>query len=293
MTPTELHELLSSHDARPIKARGQHFLLDESVVQKMTDAAEVQVGDVVLEIGPGPGILTAELLKWGAEVTAVELDLKMGEILKTRFGEQKNFHLLSGDVLKKSNLSLRDAGSLSLRAVPGARRGNPAAVEPYKVVANLPYNITSKILQKFLLEDPKPQSLTIMIQKEVADRILAEPGDMSSLAVMVQTYGEPSRVVEVPPGAFYPPPQVKSTVIKIKVKSQKELETFFGQVRPERFFGLVQQAFAAPRKQLKTSLKSFSPEKALDQAKISPMARPEELSVIDWLSLTKNVSDQT
>lgn len=269
MTPTELHELLSSHDARPIKARGQHFLLDESVVQKMADAAEVRAGDNVLEIGPGPGILTAELLKRGAEVTAVELDLKMGEILKTRFGEQKNFHLVLGDVLSKKNSEI--------------------IFKHAKVVANLPYNITSKILQKFLLEDPKPQALTIMIQKEVADRILAKPGDMSSLAVMVQTYGEPGRVVEVAPGAFYPPPQVKSTVIKINVKSQKELETFFGQVRPERFFGLVQQAFAAPRKQLKTSLKSFRPEKALDQAKISPTARPEELSVKDWLAMSENL----
>ncbi len=272
MTPAELRDLLVPHGIRPVHERGQHFLLDETVVEKMIEAAAIKKGDHVLEIGPGPGILTEKVLAAGALVTAVELDLKLRSLLVERFGQNKDFTLLEGSVLDFTNAALAAHG------------------KSYKLVANLPYGITSDVLKKFLLESPRPETITIMIQREVADRVLAKKGDMSSLAVMVQAYAEVSRVVNVSSKAFLPPPKVDSAVIHMKRKSDAEMTKFFGRLSPQRYFTVVRAGFAERRKQLKNTLRSVENDEnklkqAFLKAGLNSASRPEELSVIDWLAL--------
>ncbi len=275
MDANALRDLLAPYGIRPLRDRGQHFLLDDRVVERMVDAAGVGPGDRVVEIGPGPGILTAALLEKGAEVVAVELDMKLQALLRARFGGNRRFRLLKGDALSYKNADLV---------------ANFPSAPSYKVVANLPYNITTDALRKFLQEAPVPASITVMIQREVADRILAAPGDMSALAVFVRTLGDAARVVNVPAGAFLPPPKVDSAVIHITRKSESALAGFFSAVDEARYFRIVRAAFSGKRKQLKNSLKGFaSSEKALKWAfigtGIAPERRPEELSVGQWRAL--------
>lgn len=274
MTADELRALLAPHGIRPIRERGQHFLLDEGVVRDMATAAEVGPGSLVVEVGPGPGILTAELLRRGATVVAVELDRKFWVLLKERFGASPNFHLFTGDAL----------------GFPNAALVGPFGAPEYKVVANLPYAITSDALRKFLLEDPCPASVTVMIQREVADRILAPAGEMSAIAVMVRTLAAVSRVVNVPASSFLPPPRVDSAVIHISRKDDRTLEEVFAGLEPDRYFAIVRAAFAGKRKQLKNSLRSLVIDenrlsKGFSEAGIAPETRPETLSPEDWRRL--------
>lgn len=278
MTAEELRALLEPHGIRPLRDRGQHFLLDDRVVERMVDAAGVRPGSRVLEIGPGPGILTSRLLDAGADVVAVEIDVKLRALLATRFGTRPGFRLLDGDARAFSNAMLVDAFSTG-------------AIGPYSLVANLPYAITSETLRKFLLEDPAPAAIVVMIQREVADRILAKPGDMSALAVMVQAMGDVTRVANVPAGSFFPPPKVDSAVIHIMRKTDAMLaQTFAGTTR-ERFLAITQAAFAGKRKQLRNTLRPLARDenslnKAFLESKIAPTRRPEELSLEEWTRLT-------
>lgn len=273
MKVSELKALLESYGIRPLRARGQHFLLDGNVVEKMVAAAGVGKGDRVLEVGPGPGILTSALLDAGADIVAVELDMKLQALLVDRYGAALT--LVKGDIMHHENAELVARFSVS---------------GPYKVVANLPYAITSPILGKFLRGDVRPESMTIMIQREVADRILAKPGRMSSIAVLVQALGTVRRVMNVPKGAFFPPPKVDSSVIHIILKTEGERVSLFGSVPQDVFFSVVRTAFAQKRKQLRNSLKGLFQdgthlEKSFNQAKIKASVRPEELSVAQWLEL--------
>ncbi|MDD5251808.1 MAG: 16S rRNA (adenine(1518)-N(6)/adenine(1519)-N(6))-dimethyltransferase RsmA [Patescibacteria group bacterium] len=251
-------------------------MLDEKVTAMMAEAARITADSRVLEIGPGLGILTGELLRRGAEVVAVELDRRFANFVAEKFAGQK-LRVETGDIHEFSNRRIA-----SLFAAPG---------EAYSVVANLPYSVTTAVLEKFMFEEPKPTSVTVMVQREVADRILAKPGDMSSLAVMVQALGEPRRVINVPADSFFPAPKVNSTVIHIRVKNPTELAAFFGGLSSEIFFRVVRAAFAAKRQQLRNSLSSLSRDKklleiSLIEAKINPHARPEELTLGQWVSLT-------
>ncbi|HTK04014.1 MAG TPA: 16S rRNA (adenine(1518)-N(6)/adenine(1519)-N(6))-dimethyltransferase RsmA [Candidatus Eisenbacteria bacterium] len=281
MTADELRGLLEPYGIRPIRDRGQHFLLDERVVGRMAEAAGIGPGSRVVEIGPGPGILTAELLERGADVVAVELDRKLAALLRDRFGANPRFHLLEGDALNYPNTEI-----VAAFGAPSSELRAPS----YKVVANLPYAITSNAIRKFLLEPPYPVSVTVMIQREVADRLLAKTGDMSGMAVLVRSIGEASSVVKVPARSFYPPPRVDSSVIHIARKDPAILEAFFYGFGQDRFFAIVRAAFAGKRKQLKNSLQGIGIEetglfKAFSEAGIRPEARPETLSVEDWRRL--------
>lgn len=281
MTADELRTLLAPYGVRPIRDRGQHFLLDDRVVAAMADAAGVAPGVCVVEVGPGPGILTRELLSRGARVLAVELDLKLAKLLQDRFGGEPRFTLVQGDVL----------------GVPNETLAASCGGGGYRVVANLPYAITSDALRKFLLASPWPDSMTVMIQREVADRILAPAGEMSAIAVLVRTLGDVRRVVNVPAGSFFPPPRVDSTVIHIARKSLAELDRFFGEVSPERHFAIVRAAFAGKRKQLKNSLKGSGIDenrltKAFSRSGVRPDARPETLTVEDWRRLVHELTDE-
>jgi len=277
MNPAELKQLIEPFGIRPIHGRGQNFLLDESVVAAMVQAAGIGPSDAVVEIGPGPGILTAALLNRGAEVVAIEIDRKLCALLRHRFTGPA-FHLLEGDALSFSNAEL-------LRSFAGRDGGGD-----YRVVANLPYAITSPVLEKFLFHEPRPSRLTLMLQREVTDRILAGRGEMSSLAVMVQTLGRPKKVLDISRHVFFPSPKVDSSVIHIDLKSRTELDGFFGALPRERYFTVVRRAFSQKRKQLKNSLMEIAGsrqvlENALIKAKIDPRSRPEDLLPADWAEL--------
>ncbi|MBI4457892.1 ribosomal RNA small subunit methyltransferase A [Candidatus Uhrbacteria bacterium] len=274
MTPSELKKLLYDYGITPVRSRGQHFLLDESVVRAMVAAAGIEKGMHVVEIGPGPGILTAELLQAGADVVGIEIDITLARLLRDRF-RGATFRLLEGDAARFSN----------------ARLSEEFGGAAYRVVANLPYGITSETLIKYLSEKPLPESLTVMIQREVADRIMAEPGEMSALAVFVQTLGEPRRVINVPAAKFFPPPKVSSTVVHIRLKSREERAAFFAGLAPEHFFALVRIGFAGKRKKLKNCLSGPISASKIDAAevfsaaKVSPDLRPEDLAIEDWRRL--------
>jgi 16S rRNA (adenine1518-N6/adenine1519-N6)-dimethyltransferase len=273
MTADALRKLLEPYGIRPLRGRSQHFLLDERVVAEMVAASGVAPGERVLEIGPGPGILTDALLATGADIVAAELDQKLCALLRDRFGTR--LALREGDVLDMTNEKL----ALSF-ATGGA----------YRVVANLPYAITSAVFQKFLLESPAPVTMTVMIQKEVADRVLAKAGEMSSLAVLVQTFVRVRRVRDVHAGAFFPPPKVASSVIHMERKTETELAAFFSGCPQDRYFAIVRRAFAEPRKQLQNTLRGMTPDpvslkKAFIEAKVSPAARPETLGIEQWRTL--------
>ena len=200
-------------------------------------------------------------------------DKKLCQLLALRFpvGRYKNITVKQGDAL--------------LFAPP---------TTPYKVVANIPYTITSAVLQKFLLEEPKPLSLTLMVQREVARRVTAIPGAMSSLAVMAQTYGVTKIVEDVSRTAFFPPPKVDSAVIHIDLFSATHMADFFRDLSPAQFFALVHTGFSTPRRQLHNTIRELfgtaeAAKNALDKAKISPQARPQELSVANWRALARQL----
>lgn len=258
-------------DARPKKGLGQHFLIDERVLDKIVAAVELEPADTVLEIGPGLGVLTQALAERAGRVIAVELDERMISILKDQLGDRENLTIVHGDILETEPGELIDG--------------------PYKVAANLPYYITSAVIRHLLEAQHKPASMVLMMQLEVAHRILAEPGDMSTLAVSVQFYGEPTLVTQVPAGAFWPRPEVDSAALRIDVYD--ELPVVVDDV--DWFFTVVRAGFQQRRKQLKNSLAGgLHPSKeevvaALERTGIDPRRRAQTLSIAEWATLAKEL----
>ena len=266
--------LLGSLDARAKKSLGQNFLVDAGILRKIVEAAELSPRDTVIEVGPGLGVLTGELAKHAGHVIAVELDDNFAEMLKRTLPWASNLTVVHDDILKAAPSTLLAAGGLT-----------PAG--PYKVVANLPYYITSAVLRHFLEGDVRPTMLVVMVQKEVARAITAAPGRMSILSVAVQLYGEPRVAVKVLAQSFYPAPKVDSAVLKILVHKQPLIEP--GET--EGFFRLVRAAFCANRKQLVNSLSQgldLPKEEVrtfLEKAGIEPVRRAETLSIPEWVKL--------
>lgn len=251
-------------DVAPNKLLGQHFLVSQSVLQKIIDAADLQPDDVVIEAGPGQGILTEALARRVKKVIAVEKDRALADALEKKLAEKgiANVEIVRGDILKYA----------------------PPAGKPYKIVANLPYYLTSRFFRIFLEEQKqKPAMLVVMIQKEVAERIVARPPRMNLLALGVQTYGTPRIIAKVPAGAFQPPPKVESAILKITGISDQ----FFKKngVVPDVLFALARKAFGQKRKTLKHTLKIN--DAVFTKTGISPTARPQELSLSDWVGITK------
>jgi len=233
MTILEIKFLCRKFDLVPTKFRGQNFLFDQNIVAKIISAAKLSPADKVLEVGPGLGVLTTELLKYARQVMAVELDKKIVSFLKVKFFKEiasGRLILISGDILKF----------------------NPALYQlnnfQYKIVANLPYNITAIFLRNFLAAAVKPNEMILMVQKEVAQRIVAQPGQMSLLALSAQFYSQPEILFQVRAECFWPKPQVDSAVISLKLNKK------LPEIDAKKFFRLVRLGFSAKRKKLINNL---------------------------------------
>lgn len=252
------------------KFLGQHFIKNKAIIKKLIFAAELSEKDLVLEIGAGTGMLTEEILKNAKKVLAIEKDKILCEFLKKKFENQKNIEIICKDVLKL------DPASYNLR---------PAT---YKIVANIPYYITGRLLRKIFEEWPMPKLIVLTLQKEVAKRICAKPPKMNLIAILVQYHAVPKIVGYVPKAAFRPQPKVDSAIIKIVPKSSFILRVQGKRTRQE-FFKLVKLGFLHPRKFLIRNLSTkFSKEKLsliFSQLNIKPTARAGEISLDTWLKI--------
>jgi len=272
-SPATIKEILSKYSARPSKGLGQNFLIDKNVLAKIIDASDLNKNDVVLEVGPGIGTLTQELAKNVGKIIAVEKDRTMIKILDETLKEYKNIEIINADILKFLNLKFK--------------------ILNYKVVANIPYYLTSPLIRKFLECENPPSEIILMLQKEVAKRICSKPPNMSLLAVSVQFYADAKIISYVSKNCFWPSPNVDSAIIKIIPRVN------LGKIDPNLFFKIVKAGFSHPRKQLVNnlaSLKSLNDVK-LNKEKISewllknninPNQRSETLNVSDWINLIKN-----
>ena len=274
-------QLCQQYNIKPARSRGQNFLIGQDVYEKITAAAELKSDDIVLEVGAGLGFLTEMLARKAEKVIAVEIDSKLAEALQNRLEELtiKNVTVVNENILKYQN---------SNRPLP-----NPPLSKGregwggYKIVANLPYNITSRFLREFLAEaENKPSAMVLMLQREVAERICARPGQMSLLSVSTQFYSEPKIIAYVPADVFWPKPKVASAIVSLKVnKVIKSIKS------EEKFFRLVKIGFSAKRKQLQGNLtkglkiKKEDVNKILADCGLKETARAQELSLADWHNL--------
>ncbi len=267
--------LLRKHGIEPRKRLGQNFLIDPAALGRIVRAAELSPDDAVLEVGAGLGTLTRPLAERAGEVIAVELDDQLVDILHERLDDLPNVRILHGDILRLPDLGLAHLG--------------------YKLVANLPYYITSAVLRRFLEKEPRPRLMVVTVQLEVAKRVVAEPGEMSLLAVSVQLYGRPRIVSRMPPGAFYPPPKVDSAVVRIDVhdKPTVPLAEEYGEAT---FFRVVRAGFAQRRKTLRNSLSgglglpAARVVDALAEAGVDARRRAQTLSLEEWAEVSEALS---
>jgi 16S rRNA (adenine1518-N6/adenine1519-N6)-dimethyltransferase len=273
-----IRRLLAKQGVEPSKGLGQCFLADQSVMDAILSAADLSADDVVLEIGPGLGLLTRRLAEAARMVVAVELDARMVGILEQELAECPNLVLVSGDVLEIDVVGILQEATDQEQA--GLR---------YQVVANLPYYITSQAIRQLLEARVPPERMLLMVQREVAERIVAEPGDMSLLALSVQLYGEPHLVRHVPATAFYPRPSVASAILRVDVHDRPLADA----EDRERIFRLARAAFGQRRKQMHNSLAAnlgLSKEVARDMLSacgIDPRRRPQSLAIDEWLRLAE------
>jgi len=277
-------QLLRQFGFKPKKSLGQHFLIDEAVLERILSAAELRPGDIVVEIGPGLGILTEGLARRGAKVTAVELDSRLVALLKKRLAAFPDVKIVHADILEVAPRQLLQDNLPASELVQG-----------YKVIANLPYYITSPVLRHFLEAQPRPSEMVVMVQKEVGEAIAAAPGKMSLLSVKTQFYSKPAIISYVPAASFYPPPKVDSVVLRLDVYSRPPIEVSDVAV----FFDIVIHGFSAPRKQLRNSLAhslEMPPSQVtslLEKAGIEAKRRAETLSLEEWRELWKHFAPFT
>ena len=283
---TKTQKLSEYYNIKPARSRGQNFLIKEGVFDRVLELADLEADDTVLEIGPGLGFLTTKLAQQVKKVIAVELDDKLAEVLTA--------------MVKKSgidNIEIRNKSILDVDI-------DKELPQNYKIVANLPYQITSKFLRVFLSSPNRPRTMTLMLQKEVAERIVARPGKMSLLALSVQFYSQPELKDVVPRYNFWPEPAVDSALIQLRIKDDKvkkvnreAREGGLGQelrikdVEERDYFRLAKIGFSAKRKMLKNNLSvglKISPKEAeekLVKLGFSAKVRAQELSIDDWARL--------
>lgn len=268
---SEAREILRKYGLKPRKYLGQNFLINKEILGEIIRAADLSKDDIALEIGSGLGILTRELAQKTKKVIAVEKDRELVKILKKELAHFKNVKIIEGDILK---LTTKD---LKLKT-------------DYKIVANLPYYITSPVIRKFLEEGSQPQLMVLMVQKEIAERICAKPPEMTLLSVAVQFYSQPKIVKIVKKESFWPVPKVDSAIIKLKTYNRQPTT-----IDTDLFFKIVKVGFSQPRKQLKNNLKNLfgrDVEQILNQSNIKGFQRAETLSIDDWLKICLNYKNR-
>jgi len=287
-----IQNLLKKYQVRPSKRLGQNFLIDKRVIKKVIEVVSLKPKNIILEIGPGIGNLTQELAKKVKKVIAVEKDQKMVEILKETLKDYENVEIIKGDILKL------DPRTYNLKS------------KIYKVVGNLPFYLTAPVIRKFLeavkvkhrasacggegKDEDKvliaPRQMTLVVQKEVGQRICARTPDMSILAVSVQFYAKPEIIGYISKKSFWPSPKVDSVILQIAplVSTDRRL------INADLFFKIVKAGFSQPRKQLINNLSKglkFNRERVknwLLKNNIQPNQRAETLTIENWISLTKN-----
>ena len=258
----------------PRKALGQHFLVGEGVVAKIMKTADIAPEETVVEVGPGLGVLTRKLVLQAKRVIAVEMDAGLASALEQGLGAAGNLQVVHADAREVDATALTDGAS-------------------YKLVANLPYYAASPILRHFLESSHPPTMAVVMVQREVARNMTAQPGDMSLMSVGVQLLGRPRIVGYVPPTAFYPRPKVTSAVVRIEVYPKPAVDIAIEETGA--FFTVVRAGFSTPRKQLRNSLANglvIPQEQArslLEAAGIDPKARAETLELEQWGALYREV----
>ena len=272
--PRRLDATLRRHGARAAKSLGQHFLVDRGVLAAIVEAAELTRNDDVLEVGPGPGILTAALAERARSVTAIEIDERMVAMLRDTLGERDNVRIIRADALEVDLFA------------QGERR-------PTRIVANLPYQITTPLLERFIGDERRPALVVVLVQEEVARRIVAKPGNERAprergyLSVFVESFADARIVRRVPPRAFRPPPRVSSAVVALRTRARPA----FAPLDQRAFLRFVSDVFRHRRKQLRAALgheagiERDRAERALAAAGIEPRRRAEELSFAEWVAL--------
>jgi len=272
--PKTLQTVLRRHGVRAAKSIGQHFLVDPSALRAIVDAAELSERDDVLEVGPGPGVLTAALAERARSVTAVELDERMVGVLRETLGARQNVRVVQGDALE-----------VDLYAV-GER-------PPTRIVANLPYQITTPLLERFLGDPRRAPLVVVLVQEEVARRMAAKtankraPRERGFLSVFVESFAEARIVRRVPARSFRPPPRVSSAIVALRTRATPG----FAPLEQRAFLRFVSDVFRHRRKQLRSALgheagvEKDRAERALSAVGIAPTRRAEELTLAEWVAL--------
>jgi len=271
----ELKNLLSTHKIFPLKKLGQNFLIDQRILKKIIESSQLTKEDIVLEVGPGIGNLTLALLKKGIKkLVTVEKDKRMVNFLKTILKDYQNVEIIEGDILERMDGIIEGLSG------------------DYKVIANIPYYLTSGLIRKFFEAKKKPKLMVLMVQKEVAQRICAKPPNMNLLAVSVQFFSRPKIVAFVSKKSFWPRPKVNSAILKLEIKTEKP------KLKEDLFFKVVKIGFSHPRKQL---LNNFAQKLKIDKEKIQNWLlengidfkkRAQELFLDEWIKLAENFQER-
>lgn len=279
----ETRFIMNKYHIKANKSLGQNFLISEDVIQAIVESSQIQEDDLVIEIGPGLGTLTKRLLEKAGKVVCIELDKKMVDILKDRFVLYENFELLNEDILK-----------VNLKNLIEEQKEN-GKIQQVKIVANLPYYITTPIIMKLLEEELPLESITVMIQKEVADRLIAIPGERETGAITysVYYYAQSQGILEVPNHSFIPEPEVTSKVIKLNIRKELPIKI----ERKEVMFQIIKCAFMQRRKTLLNALvntKVFTSKEEgiaiLEKLGIDINIRPEKLRLEDYANIANLIS---
>jgi 16S rRNA (adenine1518-N6/adenine1519-N6)-dimethyltransferase len=264
--PKYLKDLFRHYQIKPKDYLGQNFLIDEIALDEIVNAADLKKTDTVVEVGPGLGVLTQKLAQLAGQVIAIEKDRTMLDILDVNLKDHKNVKVFHQDVLRFN----------ADKIISG----------PYKVVANIPYYLTSHLFQYFLRLKNKPELMVFLVQKEVGLRVTAKPGAMSILGISVQLFSDPEIITHVDKASFWPSPKVDSVILKI-VPKKSQLKI----INEEEFFRIVKIGFSSKRKQLHNNLSAglkLSPidtSKWLEQNNIDPKFRAQDLNIQDWINL--------
>ncbi len=274
--------IMKKYNIRANKSLGQNFLINEEVVKNIVECSNIEKEDLVIEIGPGLGTLTKYLLEKAGKVICIELDTKMLQILEDRFSLYDNFELINNDVLKVDLKNIIE------------KEKTQGKIKQVKIVANLPYYITTPIIMKLLEEELELESITVMIQKEVADRLIAIPGEKNTGAITysVYYYASSEAIMEVPNSSFIPEPEVTSKVIKLNIRKEPVVTP----KDKEKMFKIIKYAFTQKRKTLLNSLtnnKIFENKQQgieiLNSLQINENCRPEELTLEQFKKISDNL----